>query len=392
MTITKVTMPQLGESVEEGTIAGWLVKPGDSIAEFAPMLEVETDKVTVELPSPVTGVLVEILAQEGETVRVGAEIAVVEVRDHRSLGEAPSPEPDGHTGKGSDPATLETPASGAPATQNLDDTQLQEPAPSPPATPEPLPAASPTADTTTSQSADTPASRPAGGDRSVPLTRVRLRIAENVARSKATIPHAWQAQQVDMSGVVASRTANKDQFKAREGYPLTYLPYVIKATATALREHPEVNSTFGEAELILHGSINIGISVGLEDTLVVPVIPNAGQLSVGGIARSVGALAQRAREGKLQVGDLQGGTFTVNNSGTFGTDLSYSVIVPGQAGILTMAAIVERPVVVRGEIGIRPVMYLCFSLDHRVLDGLAAARFLTSCRLWLEALTEETPL
>jgi 2-oxoisovalerate dehydrogenase E2 component (dihydrolipoyl transacylase) len=382
MSTTKITMPQLGESVEEGTIAGWLVKPGDAITEFAPLLEVETDKVTVELPSPVTGVLIQILTHEGETVRVGAEIAVVEIASDEA-GEKRSPEPNGRSGERVD-TTPESSVPEAAARKDPGDILHSEPAPLPPAEPSPPAEQLPPDGRGTSQAAR--------GDKTVPLTRVRMRIAENVTRSKATIPHAWQAQQVDMSGVVANRAANKDQFKMREGYSLTYLPYVIRATATALLEHPEVNATFSQSELILHGSINIGISVGLEDTLVVPVIRNADQLSIGGIARSVGALAQRAREGHLHVDDLSGGTFTVNNSGTFGTDLSYSVIVPGQAGILTMAAIVERPVVVGGAILIRPMMYLCFSLDHRVLDGLAGARFLTSCRVWLEAVTNETPL
>src|SRR5882762_9213465 len=182
-----------------------------------------------------------------------------------------------------------------------------------------------------------------------------------MTRSKQTIPHAWQTQEVDMSGVVANRNANKGLFQKQEGFSLTYLPYVMAGTISALREHPEVNSTFNETELIVHRDINLGVSVGLEDKL-------------------------------LKADDLSGGTFTVNNSGTFGTLFSYSVINPGQAGILTMEAIVERPMAVQGMIGIKPMMYLCFSFDHRVLDGLQAARFLVSCRKWLEALTPESPI
>src|SRR4030088_2197800 len=161
---------------------------------------------------------------------------------------------------------------------------------------------------------------------------------------------------------------------------------------SALREHREVNSTFNETELIIHRDINLGVSVGLEDTLVVPVIRRADSLSITGLARSLNDVATRARNKKLSADDLSGGTFTVNNSGTFGTLFSYSVINPGQAGILTMEAIVERPVAVNGGIGLRPMMYLCFSLDHRVLDGLQAARFLTSCRKWLDAVTAESPI
>jgi 2-oxoisovalerate dehydrogenase E2 component (dihydrolipoyl transacylase) len=237
-----------------------------------------------------------------------------------------------------------------------------------------------------------PAAAPAEGDQVVQLTRVRRLIAENMTRSKQTIPHAWQTQEVDMSGVVASRNANKAAFQKQEGFSLTYLPYVMMAAISALREHPEVNSTFNETELIVHRDINLGVSVGLEDTLLVPVVRKADSLSLAGLARAVNDLATRARNKQLKADELAGGTFTVNNSGTFGTLFSYSVINPGQAGILTMEAIVDRPVAVQGLIGIKPMMYLCFSFDHRVLDGLQAARFLTSCRKWLEAVSLETPV
>jgi 2-oxoisovalerate dehydrogenase E2 component (dihydrolipoyl transacylase) len=233
---------------------------------------------------------------------------------------------------------------------------------------------------------------PSEGDQVVQLTRVRRLIAENMVRSKTTIPHAWQTQEADMSGVVANRNANKAAFQKQEGFSLTYLPYVMAATISALREHSEVNSTFNETELIIHRDVNLGVSVGLEDTLVVPVIRRADSLSIAGLARAVNDVANRARTKQLKADDLSGGTFTVNNSGTFGTLFSYSVINPGQAGILTMEAIVERPMAVNGMIGIKPMMYLCFSFDHRVLDGLKAARFLTSCRKWLESVTPELPV
>jgi 2-oxoisovalerate dehydrogenase E2 component (dihydrolipoyl transacylase) len=226
----------------------------------------------------------------------------------------------------------------------------------------------------------------------VPLTRVRRLIAENMTRSKQTIPHAWQTQEADMSGVVANRNANKAAFQKSEGFSLTYLPYVMMAAIHALREHRDVNATFNDTEVLVHRDINLGISVGLEDTLVVPVIRRADSLSIAGLARAVNDLATRARGKQLKADELAGGTFTVNNSGTFGTLFSYSVINPGQAGILTMEAIQERPVAVNGLIGIKPMMYLCFSFDHRVLDGLQAARFLTSARKWLEAVSLETPI
>jgi 2-oxoisovalerate dehydrogenase E2 component (dihydrolipoyl transacylase) len=195
-----------------------------------------------------------------------------------------------------------------------------------------------------------------------------------------------------MSGVVANRNANKGAFQKQEGSSLTFLPYVMAAAISSLREHREVNATFNETELIIHRDINLGISVGMEDTLLVPVVRRADSLSIAGLARAVNDLATRARSKQLKADELTGGTFTVNNSGTFGTLFSYSVINPGQAGILTMEAIVDRPVAVQGLIGIKPMMYLCFSFDHRVLDGLQAARFLTSCRKWLESVTVESPV
>jgi 2-oxoisovalerate dehydrogenase E2 component (dihydrolipoyl transacylase) len=442
---TRVVMPQLGESVHEGTISKWLVKIGDKVVEFEPMLEVDTDKVNAEVPAPVSGILREILAKEGETVQAGAEIAVVELGADGSDGtataapEAAAPAPAVAAPKPAAAAPTATPEAPAPApaaAAPAEEPQAESPKPAP----APAPAASQAAPATRLESGEhryspavqmqaselkvdlskvtgtgiggrvtkkdvqefaarpkaapaAPAPVQAGeGDQVVQLTRVRRLIAENMVRSKTTIPHAWQTQEVDMSGVVANRAANKSAFQKQEGFSLTYLPYVIAAAASALREHPQVNATFNETEIIIHRDVNLGVSIGLEDTLIVPVIRRSDGLSLAGIARAVNDLATRARNKQLKADDLAGATFTVNNSGTFGTLFSYSVINPGQAGILTMEAIVDRPMAVNGMIGIKPMMYLCFSFDHRVLDGLQAARFLTSCRKWLEAVTLESPI
>ncbi|HKB18432.1 MAG TPA: dihydrolipoamide acetyltransferase family protein [Candidatus Dormibacteraeota bacterium] len=439
-TTTRVVMPQLGESVHEGTISKWLVKPGDRVVEFEPMLEVDTDKVNAEVPAPVTGILREILAKEGETVQAGAEIAVVETGNGAGAvlpagGEVAPKAPEGLETKPPKAAAVPTSGEVAPkAPEGLEAKPSPAPAPAAPAPPrerggeEEAHRYSPGVQLAASElkvdlskvsgtglggrvtrkdvqdfagaakaapSAPVPGPAPiakAEGDEVVQLTRVRRLIAENMTRSKQTIPHAWQTQEVDMSGVVASRNAGKAAFQKQEGFSLTYLPYVMMATISALREHPEVNSTFNETELIVHRNINLGVSIGLEDTLLVPVIRQADGLSIAGLGRAVNDLATRARNKQLKADELAGGTFTVNNSGTFGTLFSYSVITPGQAGILTMEAIVERPVAVQGMIGIKPMMYLCFSFDHRVLDGLKAARFLTSVRKWLEAVSLETPI
>jgi 2-oxoisovalerate dehydrogenase E2 component (dihydrolipoyl transacylase) len=444
-TTTRITMPQLGESVHEGTISKWLVKPGDKLVEFEPMLEVETDKVATEMPSPVTGTLKEILAPDGSTVPSGAEIAVVELEDGAPAPkpEAAAPQPAGETGPMPSAGVVPERAEPAPAPAREAPAERAEPREAEePEAAERLPSGehrfSPAVRMLAEQNgidldairgtgiggrvtkkdveaamaarSERPSAAPAGtpagaqapaaapapaameGDEKVPLTRIKRLVGENMVRSKTTIPHAWQTQETDMSGVVANRNANKGKFQKEEGFSLTYLPYVVMAAVVGLREHRDVNATFGGDHILVHRDINIGISVGIEDALVVPVIKRADSLSIAGLARAINDLAARARDGKLRGDDLQGGTFTVNNSGTFGTLFSYSVIAPGQAGILTMEAIVERPVAVQGMLAIKPMMYLCFSFDHRVLDGLQAARFLVSCRKWLESVTAETEI
>src|ERR1700687_6233945 len=337
---TRVVMPQLGESVHEGTISKWLVKVGDKVVEFEPMLEVDTDKVNAEVPAPVTGILREILAKEGETVQAGAEIAVVEVGGNGA--DAPEGIPSPPSGeRARERGVKESPAAPKGAEQKSPSPVAETVAPKAPeeATPSPVagevaPKAPEGATPPLSQRMETGehryspavqmqaselqvdlskvvgtgiggrvtkkdvqefAARPkvatvttaaaapvkAGeGDQVVPLTRVRRLIAENMVRSKTTIPHAWQTQEADMSGVVANRAANKAAFQKQEGFSLTYLPYVVAAAASALREHPQVNATFNETELIIHRDLNLGISVGLEDTLIVPVIRRADGLAL----------------------------------------------------------------------------------------------------------------
>src|SRR5256885_3897464 len=362
---TRVVMPQLGESVHEGTISRWLVKPGDQVVEFEPMLEADTDKVNAEVPAPVSGILREILAKEGETVQAGAEIAVVETGGDSKVTatpEAPAPAPKEEkllpTG-GEVPAK---PAEGRkvekeqllPTGGEVPAKPAEGPAPSEPHRYSPgVQMAASDLKVDLSQVTGTglggrvtkkdvqdfaasakaaPAARPAPaapvapgeGDQVVQLTRVRRLIAENMTRSKTTIPHAWQTQEVDMSGVVANRNANKATFQKQEGFSLTYLPYVMAATLSALREHPDANSTFNETELIVHRDINLGISVGLEDTLLVPVVRRADGLSVAGLARAVNDPATRARNKPLKAANLSGGTSSVAHSRTIASPGAHS--------------------------------------------------------------------
>ncbi len=215
----------------------------------------------------------------------------------------------------------------------------------------------------------------------------RRAIAEHMVRSLATSPHAWTAVEVDMTPVARWLGAHKDAFKAREGYGISFQTVVIKVTAEALREHPYLNASWTEdGKIVLRKQVNIGVSIALEKNLVVPVIRNADMLNVAGIARAVNDLVTRARTNKLMPADLQGSTFTVNNPGVFGTVISQAIINQPNDAILTMDAVVKRPVVVDGDaIAVRAMMFLSLSFDHRVLDGLQAARFLGAIKQRLES-------
>jgi 2-oxoisovalerate dehydrogenase E2 component (dihydrolipoyl transacylase) len=272
------------------------------------------------------------------------------------------------------------------------------PAPAPTARPAAAPPAAPAAP------AHQPAPAPVAiqaGDAWQALTPMRRAIADHMVRSVSTAPHVSMCIEIDVTGVAKRRTAAQAEFKARESFELTYLPFMAKAVIEAVREHPILNARFqaredGQQGLLLHGQLNLGIAVGLDAGLVVPVIRNADSLSIAGLARAVRDLATRARSSKLALEDLKGGTFTLNNTGAFGSISSNPIINDGQAGIITMEAVVRRPVVVNrdGEeaIVVRSMMNSCLTFDHRVLDGLQAGRFLQSVKRRLEAVGPDTPL
>jgi 2-oxoisovalerate dehydrogenase E2 component (dihydrolipoyl transacylase) len=411
-------MPQLGESVTEGQISRWLKQPGDKVDKYEALVEVITDKVNAEVPSPVAGVLAEISVAEGETVAVGTLICSITTSDGapaEARAEAPSPssaaaapapapavparsEPMGADGGRASPAVRrladehrldisqikgtglggrvtkrdveEFLAAGSPATA------ARKAAPA-------LQAAPPAA----------AAVKTAAGDELVALTPMRKAIAEHMVRSRQTSPHAWCTTELDMTGVVTLRAAEREQFRAREGVDLTYVPFVIKATVEGLKEHPEVNATFTPEGILRRKAINISVAIGLEDGLIVPVIHEADKLSIAGLAHKLNDLATRARAGELKLPDVEGGTFCVNNPGTFGTVMSAPIINQPQAGILAMDAIVKRPVVLPGDlIGIRSMMFLSLSFDHRVIDGLQAAAFLRAVKQTLESMDVDTPI
>ncbi|MEA2636453.1 MAG: hypothetical protein QOH92_3220 [Chloroflexota bacterium] len=419
--MASVKMPQLGESITEGTISKWLKQPGDQVKKYEGLVEIITDKVNAEVPAPLAGILKEIKVKEGTTVTVGTEIAVIEETVTAGATQRPAPAAPTETaaavpqdspspvlgegrGGGSDSRTRLSPAVRAlieehrisdaelsriegsgiggrvskkdvedfvakrtqPATANGEQRQTVAPAAAPPA---------PTPGTT------------------IPLSPMRRAIAANMLKSKQTIPHAWTVAEVDMTSVVRFRQTAKDSFKQREGIDLTFVPIIVKAVVEGLKAVPVLNASWSEQGVVLHKDINIGVAVSVDDGLIVPVVHQADRMSISGLAKAIDDLAKRARAGKLGIPDVQGGTFTVNNPGTFGTILSYSIIAPPQAGILAMDAIVKRPVVVEGDaIAVRSMMNLCLSFDHRVLDGVSAARFLQGVRRWLEGFSEQVPL
>jgi 2-oxoisovalerate dehydrogenase E2 component (dihydrolipoyl transacylase) len=419
--MASVKMPQLGESITEGTISKWLKKPGDQVKKYEGLVEIITDKVNAEVPAPLAGVLKEIKVKEGTTVTVGTEIAVIEESSVVATKEPAraelEPPPDAAPQPAS-PVNMTAAAEGgtegrtrlSPAVRALIEQHRISEAELSRITgsgiagriskkdvedyvakrEQPAAANGEQRQTAASPVAATPAPTPGT---TIPLSPMRRAIATNMLKSKQTIPHAWTVAEVDMTSVVRFRQKAKDGFKQREGIDLTFVPIIVKAVVEGLKAVPVLNASWSDQGVVLHKDINVGVAVSVDDGLIVPVVHQADRLSIAGLAKAIDDLAKRARAGKLGIPDVQGATFTVNNPGTFGTILSYSIIAPPQAGILAMDAIVKRAVVLEGDaIAVRSMMNLCLSFDHRVLDGVSAARFLQGVRHWLEGFSEQVPL
>jgi len=396
-------MPEVGETVTEGTVERWLKRPGDHVDKYEPIVEINTDKVNVELPSPVSGTLVEIIAQEGATIAVGAPLAVIEELAGEAPAEAAPPAPREKAAKAAPvaaaaPARPEAPAERQRATPRVrrlaqelgvDLEQVTGSGPGGRIVEEDVRAAVGKA-AAPAEVAPAPAAA-AQDEESVPLTAIRRTIAQRMAASKFSAPHAWLAMDADVTGLVALRQAQKESFRQRQGVDLTYLPFAVHAVALSLAAHPYVNASWAEDRIILKKRIHIGIAVATERGLLVPVIHDADRLSISGLARAIHDLSERARSGKLQLEDVQGGTFTVDNTGAFGSIVSMPIINQGQAAIISLEAITKRPVVVAGDaIAVRSVVTLCLSFDHRILDGAQAGAFLGEVKRCLEAFGPET--
>ena len=497
-----VTMPQLGESVTEGTIARWLKQPGDAIAKYESIAEVITDKVNAEIPAPADGVMSELIAPEGAVVPVGQPICSIETADGAAAGAAPSaaaassvqaqaappapatpqtmsptqpvqptqphavsradtsqpvPTPSeplaaevvgavAETQTDTQPETqpqaqLQAPSPAAPGSvepsggngaagyhltpavrmlvrehgvdlreisgsglggrvtkkdvleyvQRRDAGQVARPAAAPaPATEpavSPAPAAQPAPAPAPVQVQPSPAPFTAGeGDTIVPLTPVRKAIAEHMVRSRQTSPHAYVMVEVDMSAVSTIRDRERAAFEQRHGVKLTFLPFVARAVIEALQRHPTLNASWSDAGVVVKRNINLGIAVALEDNLIVPVVRDADRLSIAGLATTMADLGARARSNHLKLDEIQGGTFTLNNTGALGAVMTQAIINQPQAAIMTMDLVVKRPVVVGDGIAIRPIMNLGLSFDHRINDGLQATRFVTAVQKLLEGM------
>ena len=389
-----LVMPQLGETITEGTITKWLKKVGDWVDKYEPVVEVNTDKVDVEVPSPEAGYLREILVSEGMTVAVGEVLAVLEeagagAEKEASAGVAPPPAAEAPAATrpratprvrklasdhGVDLARVSGSGPGGRITEEDVQAYLSTWQP-----PRPVPVAP-------------EAIGPEQEAEVIPVTPVRRTIAQRMTQSAFSAPHAWLSMEADVSSLVRLRDGMKEEFRRREGVDLTYVPFVIKAATEALREHPILNSAWSEEGIVLKKRIHIGVAVGAEEGLVVPVIRDADQLSISGLTHAVQKLTDRARAGRLSLEDVQGGTFTVNNTGAFGSVVSMPIINLGQAAIVSMEAIVKKPVVVGDAIAIRHTLNLCLSFDHRVLDGSAAGGFLQTMKKRLEAMGPDMSL
>jgi 2-oxoisovalerate dehydrogenase E2 component (dihydrolipoyl transacylase) len=418
MALSPIKMPQLGESVTEGTVDRWLKNEGDFVKRDEPLVEVITDKVNAEIPSPFEGKLVKITAAQGETVQVGAVIAQIEtgaasgkaeaaakqpqaaaVSEATSEApappvEAPAPTPGGGDGS----ARLSPAVRKLAAEHNLDATTLRGSGlggrvtrddvlaavggrtASAPAAPRAAPPAS------TPQSAPQ-APRDGSREELVKLSVMRRSIGEHMVRSLATSPHAWTLQEVDITNLVRYRESEKEGFKARHGVALTYIPFVVQVVCDALKEFPWLNSTWSDEGIVLKHYINMGIAVSIPDGLIVPVLKDADQRGFTDLVRSLNDLIERARNKQLKPDDVQGGTFTLNNTGATGSVASQPIINQPQAAILTTEAIVRRPMVIGDGIAVRNMMNMCISFDHRIIDGMMAGQFLAFIKKRLEAWT-----
>ncbi len=385
----EIQVPQLGESISEATVARWMKAPGDAVEADEPLVELETDKVTVEVPAPRSGVLEEILAGEGEEVEVGA------VLGRMAAGAAPAKAVPAPKARESAPAAADAPPLSPAARKLLADNALApeavagtgkdgritkadvlahlESAAAPPPVPAPAAPAAPKV-----PRPDHPR------EERVRMSRLRRRIAERLKDAQNTAAMLTTFNEADMSGVVALRRRYREAFETRHGVRLGFMSFFVKACIGALKEIPAVNAEIDGDDVIYKNHYDIGVAVGTAQGLVVPVLKDADAMSFAEVERSIGDLGARARDGKLSMDDLTGGTFTISNGGVYGSLMSAPILNPPQSGILGMHKIEDRPVAVDGKVEIRPMMYLALSYDHRIIDGSESVTFLVRVKEAIE--------
>ena len=404
-----VIMPQLGETVAEGTVTKWYKKVGDTVKADEVLFDVETDKVSTEIPAQANGVLAEILVQEGVTAKVGVRLAVI----HES-GPAPRPTAGNPSASTTAPVTAAAATPGrteGPGAANrlspvvsrllgehgLNASDIRGTGRDGRVTREDVLARVAQRGGAAVVKTQEPARYAVAGQETVPLDNVRKRTAEHMAKSWTTIPHVLQVVEADFSRVDQARRAAGAQWKSREGYSLTYLPFIAHAVVAALAKFPRLNASFNGDHLALHRRINLGIAVDLNfEGLVVPVLKDAAGKSLAQLARAINDLAARARAGKLRPDDMTEGTYTITNNGAFGTLITAPIISPPQVAILSTDAIRKRPVVIEGPDGdsivIRPVGMLAQTFDHRAVDGSYSGAFLNQVKTLIETTEWEKQL
>jgi len=385
---TEVRVPTLGESVTEATVATWFKQPGDAVAVDEMLCELETDKVTVEVPSPVAGTLSEIVAAEGDTVGVDALLAQIAEGDA-----APAPAKSKEAPKADEPPAPaaakdveDAPSAKKMMAENtLSDVQgtgkdgrvMKEDVLKALSSAAPAPSSAPAA------RAPVAASQAEREER-VKMTRLRQTIAKRLKDSQNTAAMLTTYNEVDMTEVMALRNEYKDLFLKKHGVKLGFMSFFTKACVHALKEVPEVNAEIDGTDVVYKNYVNMGIAAGTPTGLVVPVINDADQMSFATIEKSIAEMGAKARDGKLSMAEMQGGTFTISNGGVYGSLMSSPILNPPQSGILGMHKIQDRPMAIGGQVVIRPMMYLALSYDHRIVDGKGAVTFLVRVKEALE--------
>ena len=406
--MAEIRVPTLGESVTEATIGKWFKKPGDPVAVDEPLVELETDKVTIEVPAPAAGTLGDIAAKDGETVAVGALLGSIkegagaptkptatkpaaEAKPEPKPAPAPAPAAPPKvaaadaplapsvrkiaTETGTDPAKVEGTGKDGRVTKGDMMAAIER------AAAQPTPVAQPAA--AVHVRAPSPADDASREER-VKMTRLRQTIARRLKDAQNTAAMLTTYNEVDMSAIMHMRAQYKDLFEKRHGVKLGFMSFFARACIQALKEVPEVNAEIDGTDLIYKNYYHIGVAVGTERGLVVPVVRDADQLSLAGIEKAIAALGKKARDGQLKIEDMQGGTFTISNGGVYGSLMSMPILNAPQSGILGMHKIQERPVAIAGKVEIRPMMYLALTYDHRVVDGQGAVTFLVRVKENLE--------